>query len=176
MRASFPPTLQPSNPSKLSKYSLKATPGFLAVMSQPKAKMADPVVASSYFHPNGGDVYKELRQKVVMQATAMGYDVPTLTEHGVDWADDQDPFGHVGGATYSRLIYSCNFRLFESFARTLKDKYDDLYRARGVGVLTKSYSMDLRRQVTYPDSVSALSNRFSRILEGFWKESANKVC
>lgn len=138
--------------------------------------MANPVVASSYFHPDGGDVYKELRQKVVMQATAMGYDVPTLTEHGVDWADDQDPFGHVGGATYSRLIYSCNFRLFESFARTLKDKYEELYRARGVGVLTKSYSMDLRRQVTYPDSVSTFSIHFTKILEGFIRHSLLTDC
>ncbi len=132
-------------------------------MSQLKARMADPLVASSYFHPDGGDVYKDLRQKVVAQATAMGYDTSTFTEHGVDWADDQDPFGHVGGATYSRLVYSCNFRLFESFARTLKEKYDELYRARGVGVLTKSYSMDLRRQVTYPDCVSGSRTLFARI-------------
>ena len=125
-------------------------------MSQLKAKLVDPAVASSYHHPSGGEAYNELRQKVVAQATAMGYDAPTFTEHGVDWADDQDPFGHVGGATYSRLVYKCNFRLFESFARTLKEKYDDLYRARGVGVLTKSYSMDLRRQVTYPDAVSII--------------------
>ena len=123
-------------------------------MPSPKNQAIDPVVASSYFHPDGGEFYKNSRQKVVAQATAMGYDAPTFREHGVDWANDQDPFGHVGGATYSRLVYSCNFRLFESFAKTLKDKYEDLYRARGVGVLTKSYSMDLKRQVTYPDSVS----------------------
>ena len=141
-------------------------------MSQVKAKTIDPVIASSYFHPDGGEFYKNLRQKVVAQATAMGYDVPTFTEHGVDWADDQDPFGHVGGATYSRLVYSCNFRLFESFARTLKEKYDDLYRARGVGVLTKSYSMDLKRQVTYPDSVSTSEMRS----HGFWKISGPMAC
>jgi len=164
----------PPSPRNLNRYGVQSDklPAFSPLMSQLKAKMANPVVASSYFHPDGGDVYKELRQKVVMQATAMGYDVPTLTEHGVDWADDQDPFGHVGGATYSRLIYSCNFRLFESFARTLKDKYEELYRARGVGVLTKSYSMDLRRQVTYPDSVSTFSIHSPR----FWKNSSDIVC
>ena len=131
-------------------------------MSQSKAKTADPAIASSYHHPDGGEVYRELRQTVVAQATAMGYDVPTFTEHGVDWAHDQDPFGHVGGATYARLVYKCNYRLFESFARTLKDKWDNMYRARGVGMLTKSYSMDLRRQVTYPDAVSTIPERIGR--------------
>jgi hypothetical protein len=109
----------------------------------------DPLTASSYFHASGGDEYAPLRKATVAQATAMGYDVPTMTEHGVSWADDQDPFGHVGGATYSRLVYKANFRVFESFSRALGDKYDDLYRAKGGGVLTKSYTMDLKRQVKY---------------------------
>ena len=119
-----------------------------------KGLMADPLEASSYFHPSGGAVYAPLREKVVAQATAMGYDVPTMTEHGVVWADDQDPFGHVGGATYIHLLFKCNFRLFESFAKTLKHKYEGLFRATEVGVMTKTYATDLKRQVTYPDCVS----------------------
>ncbi|KAJ7133483.1 hypothetical protein C8R44DRAFT_838888 [Mycena epipterygia] len=111
----------------------------------------DPLVASSYFHPSGSEEYSALRKAVVAKATGMGYDVPTMTEHGVAWADDQDPFGHVGGATYARLIFKGNFRVFESFAKTLGDKYDELYRAKGVGVIIKSYNMDLKRQVVYPD-------------------------
>ncbi|MCJ1431236.1 hypothetical protein MMC27_000587 [Xylographa pallens] len=116
-----------------------------------KGLIADPLEASSYFHPSGGAVYAPLREKVVAQATAMGYDVPTMTEHGVVWADDQDPFGHVGGATYIHLLFKCNFRLFESFAKTLKHKYEGLFRATEVGVMTKTYATDLKRQVTYPD-------------------------
>ncbi|KAJ7498643.1 hypothetical protein FB451DRAFT_1384443 [Mycena latifolia] len=113
--------------------------------------LMDPLTASSYLHPSGGEEYAPFRKAVVAQATAMGYDVPTMTEHGVAWADDQDPFGHVGGATYPRLVFKANFRVFESFSKTLGDKYDDLYRAKGVGILIRSYMMDLRRQVTYPD-------------------------
>ena len=116
--------------------------------------MADPLEASSYFHPSGGSAYAPLREKVVAQATAMGYEVATMTEHGVAWADDQDPFGHVGGATYVHLIFKCNFRVFESFAKALKHKYEGLFRATDVGVLTKTYATDLKRQVTYPDAVS----------------------
>lgn len=127
-------------------------------MSKPNSKMVDPVVASSYLNPDGGEAYAGPRQKVVAQATAMGYDVPTMTEHGVSWADDQDPFGHVGGATYAHLVFTCNFRVFESFARCLKDKYEDLLHARVVGVLTKTYSMDIKRQVSYPDCVGGYSD------------------
>lgn len=121
------------------------------------SSFTDPVVASSYFHPSGGEEYSPLRKAVVVQATAMGYDVPTMTEHGFSWADDQDPFGHVGGATYARLIFKANFRVFESFSKVLGDKYDDLYRAKGAGVLIRSYTMDLKRQVMYPDCVCVKS-------------------
>ncbi|KAJ6538559.1 hypothetical protein DFH09DRAFT_1323801 [Mycena vulgaris] len=111
----------------------------------------NPLAASSYFHPSGGEDYAPLRAAVVAQATAMGYDVPTMTEHGVAWADDQDPFGHVSNATYARLSSKANFRVFESFSTALGDKYDDLYRAKGVGILVRSYTINLKRQVTYPD-------------------------
>ncbi|KAJ6585557.1 hypothetical protein B0H19DRAFT_1250358 [Mycena capillaripes] len=113
--------------------------------------LSDPLIASSYFNPAGGEAYTPLRNAVVAQATAMGYEVPTMTEHGIIWADDQDAFGHVGGSTYARLIFKINFRVFESFAKTLKDKYDDFYRAKGVGVLIRSYNIELKRQVVYPD-------------------------
>ncbi|KAJ7094235.1 hypothetical protein C8R43DRAFT_908037 [Mycena crocata] len=128
----------------------------------PSGKFADPVIASSYFHPSGGEEYAPLRKAVVELATAMGYDVPTMTEHGVAWADDQDPFGHVGGAVYARLIFKANFRVFESFGKVLGDKYDDLYRAKGVGVIIKSYNMELKRQVNYPDCL-LITTRISEV-------------
>ena len=119
----------------------------------PPAKFANPLEASSYHHPNGGEAYAPLRQQVVQTATAMGYDPTTMTEHGVVWADDQDPFGHVMGAAYPHYFAVCNFRVFESFETQLKDKYEDLFKARGIGVITKTYTVDLLRPVTYPDSV-----------------------
>ncbi|KAJ7738385.1 hypothetical protein B0H16DRAFT_1424921 [Mycena metata] len=128
----------------------------------PSNLTADPLVASSYFHPSGGEAYAPLRKAIVDQATAMGYDVPTMAEHGVAWADDQDPFGHVGGSTFARLIFKLNFRVFESFAKTLGDKYEDLQLARGVGMIIRSYNMELKRQVKYPDCF-LLASRISEV-------------
>jgi acyl-CoA thioesterase FadM len=90
---------------------------------------------------------------MVAQATAMGYEAPKMTEHGVMWADEQDLFGHVNGATYARLSSMINYRVFESFGKTLGDRYDDLQRAEGVGVILKSQTIDLKHQVKYPDCV-----------------------
>jgi acyl-CoA thioesterase FadM len=69
------------------------------------------------------------------------------------WADEQDLFGHVNGATYARLSSMINYRVFESFGKTLGDRYDDLQRAEGVGVILKSQTIDLKHQVKYPDCV-----------------------
>ena len=128
----------------------------------PPVKFSSPLEASSYHHPNGGDSYAPLREKIVKTATAMGYDVPTMSEHGVIWADDQDPFGHVLGAAYPHFGAVSGFRMFESFAEQLKDKYGDLFKAKGIGVMTKTFETELKRPVSYPDSVrreSLLINR-----------------
>ncbi|KAJ7160217.1 hypothetical protein C8R46DRAFT_1038509 [Mycena filopes] len=127
-----------------------------------QSQLADPLVASSYFHPSGGDAYALMRKAIVDEATAMGYDVPTMTEHGIVWADDQDPFGHVGGSTFARLSFKANFRVFESFAAVLGDKYEDLRRAQGVGMIIRSYNMELKRQVKYPDCL-LVATRMSEV-------------
>jgi len=126
-------------------------------MAPPKLPASiSPLDASSYHHPDGGKVYAPLRAAVIKTATDMGYDVATMSEHGVVWADDQDPFGHVLGAAYPHWGAVTNFRLFESFAEQLGNKYDDLFKARGIGVMTKSYETNLKRPVSYPDSVRHL--------------------
>ncbi|KAJ7814067.1 hypothetical protein B0H13DRAFT_2381968 [Mycena leptocephala] len=107
-------------------------------MPSNNTNLDDPLVASSYFNPGGGEAYGPMRRAMVAQATAMGYEAPTMTEHGVMWADDQDPL-------------PCQW--FESFGKTLGDRYDDLQRAEGVGVILKSQTIDLKHQVKYPDSV-----------------------
>ncbi|KAK1753904.1 hypothetical protein QBC47DRAFT_385175 [Echria macrotheca] len=122
-------------------------------MAPKKQDEIDPLEASSYHHPNGGAMYAPLRDKIVQTATEMGYDVPTMTEHKVIWADDQDPFGHVANPSFAHWSAVTGFRMFESFAAQLKDKYDDLLKARGIGVVVKSFETDIRRQVKYPDSV-----------------------
>lgn len=109
--------------------------------------------ASSYHAPGGGDLYKPLREKLVSQALAQGYDEPTMMEHGVVWADDQDPWGHIMNAGFPHYASACNFRLFESFEEHLKDKFQDLMKVRGIGVIVKTSTLDIKRPVSYPDSV-----------------------
>ncbi|KAH0539058.1 hypothetical protein FGG08_004404 [Glutinoglossum americanum] len=117
-------------------------------------RIDDPLEASSYFAPGGGEIYAPLRNAVTSVATEMGYDTSTFTEHGVVWADDQDPFGHLKYAAFPHLFAVCNFRLFESFSRSLgPELYEEFSRARGVGIVTKSFSIDLKRQVKYPDAL-----------------------
>ena len=131
----------------------------------PFAKFKTQLEASSYHAPGGGEAYKPLREAVVATATAMGYDTATMLEHGVVWADDQDPFAHIKNHGYSPHISACNFRLFESFEEQLGDKYEDLLKARGIGIIIRSFNLELRRPVSYPDSVSGESLQRFR---GLW--------
>jgi hypothetical protein len=58
-------------------------------MSSNNTNLDGPLVASSYFNPGGGEAYGPLRRAMVAQATAMGYEAPTMAGYGVMWADDQ---------------------------------------------------------------------------------------
>lgn len=57
-------------------------------------------------------------------------------------------------AGFPHYASACNFRLFESFEEHLKDKFQDLMKVRGIGVIVKSSTIDIKRPVSYPDSVS----------------------
>lgn len=116
-------------------------------------KFKSQLEASSYHAPGGGELYKPLREKIVSEALAQGYDEATMMEHGVVWADDQDPWGHIMNAGFPHYTSACNFRLFESFEEHLKDKFQDLMKVRGIGVIVKTTTLDIKRPVSYPDSV-----------------------
>ncbi|KAI0189895.1 hypothetical protein F4808DRAFT_31841 [Astrocystis sublimbata] len=119
--------------------------------------------ASSYHAPGGGELYKPLRAAIVELALAQGYDGPTMMEHGVVWADDQDPWGHIMNAGFPHYVSACNFRLFESFeAHLKKDKFMDLMQVRGIGVIVKSTTLDIKRPVSYPDSI-IVANRLDEV-------------
>ncbi|KAI3318405.1 hypothetical protein HD806DRAFT_315362 [Xylariaceae sp. AK1471] len=126
------------------------------------AKFKSQLEASSYHAPGGGELYKPLREKIVSQALEQGYDEATMLEHAVSWADDQDPWGHIMNAGYPHYISACNFRLFESFEEHLKDKFQDLMKVRGIGVIVKSTILDIKRPVSYPDSV-IVANRLDEV-------------
>ncbi|KAL1631105.1 hypothetical protein SLS56_004493 [Neofusicoccum ribis] len=97
--------------------------------------------------------YDSLRAAIVSQATAMGCDTATMTEHGVTWADDQDPFGHIKFHAFPHFSAVTNVRLFESFEQQLGDKCDDLLKARGIGVIGKNLNVEFKRPVSYPDAI-----------------------
>ncbi|KAH8157476.1 hypothetical protein CIB48_g10773 [Xylaria polymorpha] len=126
------------------------------------AKFKSQLEASSYHAPGGGELYKPLREKIVTQALAQGYDEATMMEHGVVWADDQDPWGHIMNAGFPHYSSACNFRLFESFEEHLKDKFPDLMKARGIGVIVKSSTINIKSPVSYPDSI-IVANRIDEV-------------
>jgi acyl-CoA thioesterase FadM len=68
-------------------------------------------------------------------------------------ADDQDPFGHIMNAGFGHFTTACSVRFFESFEEQLGEKIDDLTRARGIGVMAKAVTTDMKRPVSYPDAV-----------------------
>ena len=120
-------------------------------------KFTTPLEASSYLQPGGGEAYAPLRRKVMETATAMGYDPVTMVECGIKWAEDQDPFGHVGNSIYPHYMALSNLRVFESFAEYLGDnRFMDPMKERGIGPLVKTYTLDLKRPTSYPDSVREL--------------------
>ncbi|KAI0095962.1 hypothetical protein F4814DRAFT_457555 [Daldinia grandis] len=106
-------------------------------------------------HPNG-DPYASLRSQALSTLEAMGYDPKTMVERGVVWAEDQDPFGHVMHTQYMHFFGQCFYRVMESYDEFLSEQeYDDMINAKTVVPVVRRYSLDIRRQVRYPDSLIA---------------------
>ena len=84
----------------------------------------------------------------------MGFDPNTMVEHGILWAEHQDPYGHVMQSQFMQFAGACFFRVMESYDQWLSQKeYDDLLHARGIMMVIKKYHLDLKRPVVYPDVV-----------------------
>lgn len=106
-------------------------------------------------HPNT-DPYVPLRTKALATLEAMGYDPNTMVEHGVLWAEHQDPLGHVMHSQYMHFLGTCFHRVMESYNDYLDDKeYEAMITGRSAVPAIRRYQLDIRRQVTYPDSVSS---------------------
>lgn len=115
-------------------------------------------------HPNT-DPYALLRTKALSTLEAMGYDPQTMVERGVVWAEDQDPFGHVMHSQYMHFLGICFHRVMESYDEYLsQEEYNDMVLAKRVSPVIHKYELSIKRQVKYPDSVSAneLSTRSER--------------
>ncbi|KAF4465881.1 hypothetical protein FALBO_7274 [Fusarium albosuccineum] len=100
------------------------------------------------------DSYAALRASALETLTGMGFDPETMIEHGVAWADDQDPFGHVKQSKYMEFVGTCLHRVTESYAKYLsKEEYTAMITGKGVIPVLKKYETDIRRQVKYPDTI-----------------------
>ncbi|RAL58786.1 hypothetical protein DID88_009199 [Monilinia fructigena] len=120
--------------------------------------------SSSYQSPDGGSAYAPLRKKVIDAAIAMGYDAATMVECGVSWSDDHDPFQHVKNAAYVHYVNQCKFREFQSFEPYLgKEKFQDMLNLRHMGPVVKTYTIDLKRPVKFPDAL-IIANHITEVL------------
>lgn len=79
------------------------------------------------------DPYTPLRARAPAALEAMGYDPETMTERGVVWAEDQDPFGHVMQSQYMHYFGNTFHCVMESYSKYLSEReYDDMVHARSV--------------------------------------------
>lgn len=86
----------------------------------------------------------------------MGYDSASMTELGVNWAHDQDPYGHVASFVYPRYFSICNMRVMEGFGRFVgEEAAKEMLSGKGVGIVARKYETDLRGMIGYPDCVSS---------------------
>lgn len=103
------------------------------------------------------DPYAPLREKALNTLEKMGYDPKTMIEHGVLWAEHQDPFGHVKQSQYMAFLGTCFHRVMESYDEFLsEEEYNGMVNGKTVIPAVRKYDLDIRRQVKYPDSVSLL--------------------
>ncbi|KAI2601773.1 hypothetical protein GGR54DRAFT_54447 [Hypoxylon sp. NC1633] len=126
------------------------------------ARLADSSYISPYSragapgpHPNT-DPYAPLRASALSTLEAMGFDPKTMVEHGVLWAEHQDPFGHVMHSQFMQFLGACFYRVMESYDEYLsKQECDDMAQAKTVITVIRKYELDIRRQLKYPDAVIA---------------------
>ena len=119
----------------------------------PPLKFQSALRASSYHDPDNRDAYEGARKLIIDRATSLGYERSTMIEHGITWADDLDPFGHVKSAAFTSMFAISGVRVFESFSSNLGSKFEGFMKARDVSAVAREFTINLKRPVTYPDSV-----------------------
>ncbi len=132
-----------------------------SVKSTPKsARLASSSYHSPYArsgapgpHPNT-DPYAPLRARALSTLEAMGFDPDTMVEHGVLWAEHQDPYGHVMNAQFMAFMGSSWIRVMEGYDEFLSaEELDGVMHAKTVAPLARRLELEIKRQVKYPDAV-----------------------
>ena len=109
--------------------------------------------ASSYQHPDRKGPYSQPRQEMIQQILERGYEYSSLSEHPVAWAEDQDPSGHVMFQAYFHITSRCFIRVWETFEEQLKERFAGFMNGGGIGAVSKSYNVSVKRVAKYPDLV-----------------------
>ncbi|KAK7751564.1 hypothetical protein SLS62_006514 [Diatrype stigma] len=79
-----------------------------------------------------------------------------MVEHGVLWAEHQDPYGHVMHTQFMHFLGACFYRVMESYDEYLsKEECDGMIQATTVIPAVRKYELSIRKPVTYPDAVIA---------------------
>ncbi|OTB02437.1 hypothetical protein M426DRAFT_74667 [Hypoxylon sp. CI-4A] len=136
-------------------------PWYMAVASRLAQSAYDSPYSRSgapSLHPTG-DPYAPLRTRALSTLAEMGYDSTTMTERGVLWAEDQDPFGHVKQSRFMHFLGIGFHRTMESYDGYLSEReYDDMVHSKSVIPVVRKYDLEIRRQAKYPDSL-IIANR-----------------
>ncbi|KAF4953810.1 hypothetical protein FSARC_12309 [Fusarium sarcochroum] len=104
----------------------------------------------------GSNPYVALRANALRTLVEMGFDPKTMVEHGIVWAEDQDPFGHVTQSRYMQFLGTCFNRVMESYDGYLnEEEYQQMITGKTVIPVVKKYKLDIKRQVRYPDALIA---------------------
>ncbi|KAK3192748.1 hypothetical protein K4F52_001102 [Lecanicillium sp. MT-2017a] len=106
-------------------------------------------------HPNT-DPYAPLRARALSTLEAMGFDADTMVEHGVLWAEHQDPFGHVMQAQFMSFMGASWIRALESYDEFLSpEELEGIMQAKTMAPMVRRLEVEIKRQVKYPDVVIA---------------------
>jgi hypothetical protein len=105
-------------------------------------------------HPNS-DPYTSLRRQALATLESMGYDPETMTERGVKWGEDLEPYDK---SQYMAFLGTCFHRITESHDKFLSDEeYNNMTQRKTVFTKIKNFELQIRRGVRYPDSVSTMN-------------------
>lgn len=105
--------------------------------------------------PASQDPYAKLRARALQTLEAMGFDPDTMVEHGVLFAEHQDPFGHVSNAQFLAFFGQTWMRVTDAYGQYLsKEELDGIYQAKTVVPMVRRFELEIKRQVKFPDSVS----------------------
>ncbi|PHH60455.1 hypothetical protein CDD81_1630 [Ophiocordyceps australis] len=99
------------------------------------------------------DTFANLRARAIATLEAMGFEPETMVELGVLWTH-QDLMGHVTHSQFIDYFTPSSCIILTHYADFLgKEQGDDVLNGRKVVPIMTRFSVELKRQVKYPDAL-----------------------